>query len=125
MPISVVARYLPRRSSGIICTLVHGATVRSQKTNDPSNCLAEANIGCKKRSSLFLRFRESLRRLCRAFMTLSTFGWEKKRFPGNVHRPTCRFRFDSLLRSLPAHPLVFLFNSADFFRRCSREINCS
>lgn len=31
---------------GIICTSVHGAAIRSQKTNDPSNC--QGNIGIKK-----------------------------------------------------------------------------
>lgn len=65
--------------------------------------LGRGNIGCKKRSSLFLRFHESL---CCRFRLLWLFPClgGKKRFPGNVVRGrfvpiratsqlTCRFHF--------------------------------
>lgn len=81
---------------GIICTSVHGAAIRSQKTNDPSNC--QGNIGIKKEKEKKKKKKvhafsalsrkslspDLLRWLYPAFMTLSMFGWEKKGFPGNV-----------------------------------------
>lgn len=79
---------------GIICTSVHGAAIRSQKTNDPSNC--QGNIGIKKEKEEGPRFfcaftKVSLSRL--ATLTLPGFYdsfhvWlGKKRIPGKCARP--------------------------------------